>query len=99
MRAVELVAHLHSQGATVALEGADLRVRAPAHVLTDEIRELLLARKREIIRLLSSFSCVKCGRFAFPDPDTVCFYCRPRLPDSAGDAREESLYRDLRMRR
>ena len=83
MRAAELIARLQSRGATLTVEGPDLRVRAPRGILSDVIRAELLARKDEIIWLLRSHPCMKCGRFAFPNPNTLCYLCGGGLPDPA----------------
>lgn len=74
MTALEVLTQLRALG-KVELSGDNLRVRVPKNLLTDSLREAIGTRKREIIKLLRSHPCAKCERFAFPEPDTVCFWC------------------------
>jgi hypothetical protein len=76
----DLLEMLRREGVSVQLvNGSDLRVRAPHGVLTEERRELLRALKPEIIALLRTYPCTKCGRFAFQRP-TLCYHCRNNPP-------------------
>ncbi len=74
MTALEVLTELRAHG-KVELSGDNLRVRVPKNFLTDRLREAIGMRKREIIKLLRTYPCVKCERFAFPEPATVCYWC------------------------
>ncbi|MGH7605674.1 MAG: hypothetical protein ACRENK_16980 [Gemmatimonadaceae bacterium] len=76
MKPLELLRDLHAAGARVDVVGSDLRVRAPKGVLTDGRREMLRAEKQELVKLLSTYSCVGCGRFSFKNPGTRCYWCQ-----------------------
>lgn len=97
--ALEILNHLRSAGAIVRVEGEELRVRAPAGVLTEELRASLRARKREMVRLLSSYPCTSCGQHAFPEPGTVCSWCKPRTKTVTAARREEFWRLQARARR
>lgn len=83
MTATELLRSLYRQGANVRVDGEALRVRAPAGVITEAIREEITALKPELLKVLSTYPCSSCGRFAFSRPNTVCYWC---LQDPGGRA-------------
>jgi len=53
MTPTELLAHLHSAGAKLTVDGDSLRCRAPAGTLTQELRDALRQHKQALIELLS----------------------------------------------
>jgi hypothetical protein len=71
----ELLRSLYRQGANVRVDGEALRVRAPAGVITEAIREEITALKPDLIKVLSTYPCSSCGRFAFSQPNKVCYWC------------------------
>jgi hypothetical protein len=50
---LELVRQLRQAGAEFDIEDADLRIVAPSGLLTEEIKDELIARKQEILKLFS----------------------------------------------
>jgi hypothetical protein len=89
VNALELLLKLREIDANPRIENGQLWLKAS--VLTEELRELVTARRNELVRLLTSFPCVSCGRFLFPEPDTTCFWCKPARPLNAvrEDARRD----------
>lgn len=83
MKAIDLVKDLSAAGARLRLDGGDIRIRAPHGVLTEARREMIRAQKPELVALLSTYPCVKCGRFAFSCPNTTCYWCGPKPPGMA----------------
>lgn len=74
MTALQVLTELRTHG-KVELVGDNLRVRVPNGVLTQSLRAAIGIRKREIIKLLRSYPCAKCDRFAFPESETICYWC------------------------
>ena len=56
MYPTELIHVLQESGVTLAVEGDDLRYRAPAGVLTPELRSVLTAQKQEVIDRLRALT-------------------------------------------
>jgi hypothetical protein len=54
MTVIELLALLNQQGITLSADGGDLRISAPKGSLTDELRQLLVKNKAELILVLSA---------------------------------------------
>lgn len=75
MKSLDLIKDLSRVGATINLDGENLRVRAPKGVLTEARRDMLRSHKPELVRILSTYPCVSCGRFSFPEPSTLCYWC------------------------
>lgn len=75
MKVLDLVKDLNRAGAIITVETGNLRVRAPKGVLTEERQSMLRAHKPELVKLLSTYPCVRCGRFSFNTPDTLCYWC------------------------
>ena len=68
---------LAARGVVIRREGADLRARPRTTCgITPDLVELLHARRAEILMALTTHPCAKCGRFAFPRPHTLCYWCR-----------------------
>ena len=68
---------LAARGVVIRREGADLRARPRiTGGITPDLVELLRARRAEILTALTTYPCAKCGRFAFPRPETLCYWCR-----------------------
>ena len=82
MTAAELLSVARTRGIVLRRVGETLTVRAPAGVVTPELREQLALHKGELLALLEAraFPCSACGRFAFPTAAVVCYWCR-RLAD------------------
>jgi hypothetical protein len=81
--AIELLQALRSAGAGVAVVGSDLKIRAPKGAVTPELREAIVAHKSELVKMLSTYPCASCGRFAFKEPGKVCFWCIRRRDGTA----------------
>jgi len=86
MTAAHVLAEMRRAGVVLIADGDKLRLRAPAAVLTPELRELARTHKTELLGVLSgpvgataapvhTAPCSVCGRFRFNAP-TVCFWCR-----------------------
>jgi len=53
MTAVELLAELRNHGATVAVVGDRLRIKAPADLVTPELYAVLRAHKAELVQVVA----------------------------------------------
>lgn len=94
----ELLSRLGAGGIAVTLRGNHVEVSGSLNVLDSDMLEQLRSAKPEILELLTTYPCSRCGRGSFNHSGVVCFWCQRSLPDSAGNARrEESVYRRLRM--
>jgi hypothetical protein len=51
--ALELVRYLRRSGAKIDIEAGNLKVTAPAGVLTEEIKQELVTRKGEVLALFT----------------------------------------------
>ena len=54
MTVIELLALLNQQGITLSVDGGDLRISAPKGSLTDQLRQLLVKNKAELILVLAA---------------------------------------------
>ena len=79
MDAVDLLATLTAAGCRVQRDGNTIRVRAPAGVLTNALREQIQHHKAVLLELLAVPQCCPiCGdttRWPTTHGDTVCATC------------------------
>jgi len=67
---------LAARGVVIRRRKTELRAKpCTPDALTPAIRTLLVARREEILVALTTHACAKCGRFAFPRPETLCYWC------------------------
>lgn len=78
-----LLRRLGAQGVAVRLEGGNLHVSAPLGVLDTGTLEQLRAFKPEIVEILTTHGCSRCGRGSFNRVGVICFWCARSLPDPA----------------
>jgi len=72
-----LLTWLAARGVVIRRDGVNLRARPRVTGgITPDLVELLRARRAEILVALTTYPCAKCGRFAFPRPHTLCYWCR-----------------------
>ncbi len=80
MTAHEALQEAQSRGLVLIPVGTILRVRGPADALDEELQRELKRHKPEILALLRgdspTYPCARCETFAFPEADTVCYWCR-----------------------
>ena len=80
MTAHEALRETRRRGITLTPAGETLRFHGPKGALSGELREALKEHKPEIIALLvegsSTYPCIRCDRFAFPEAGTCCYWCR-----------------------
>lgn len=80
MTAHEALQEARSRGLVLIPVGPVLRLRGPIDALDDELKRELVRHKPEILALLRgdfpNYPCVRCEMFAFPEADTVCYWCR-----------------------
>jgi hypothetical protein len=80
--ATDLLATLAALGVTVYAVEDRLRIKAPAGTLTPELRSALADQKPALLGLLRepprvrAYLCSGCGRFHFPEPAFLCYWCR-----------------------
>ena len=92
MNAQELLRGLREAGARIGLEEDELVVRAPTGAVPEELVERLREHKQVLIQFLkdrATWPCETCGRFAFPEPDLVCYWCG--TPQKGGRGREQPI--------
>lgn len=78
MSAAAVLRSLHAAGVEVLFEQPDqIRLRGP---LTPEVVELARRAKADLLALVRPHTdphpCACCGKFFFPEPATLCFWCR-----------------------
>jgi hypothetical protein len=78
--AAAVLRRLHDAGVEVAYEAPDnIRLRGP---LTADLVELAREAKADLLTMVrpkvEPTSCTCCGRFFFPEPARMCFWCRSR---------------------
>lgn len=71
----ELLSTLANAGARVRLEDGQLWVRAKPGILTPELKQEIQTLKAQLIQILTTYACSRCGWGVYPEP-TVCFHCR-----------------------
>ena len=80
MTAHEALQEAQRRGIVLTPAGATLRFRGPKDALNEAFKRELVRHKPEIIVLLgedhSTYPCSRCERFAFAEPDIVCYWCR-----------------------
>ena len=80
MTAADLLRVVREQGVELTPDGDQLRYRGPREALTPDMLIELKRHKSDLLTLLSTshetYPCSRCQRFAFPEPDVVCFWCR-----------------------
>jgi hypothetical protein len=68
MTAAAFLDNLKARGAVLTVNGDRIRIRAPAQVVTPEVREALVQHKPDLLRLLTGPSPTrKCPPFRFVD--------------------------------
>ena len=80
MTAHEALRETRRRGIKLTPAGTTLRFHGPKGALSGELREALTKHKPEIIALLAegvaTYPCSRCERFAFAEPNVVCYWCR-----------------------
>ena len=80
MTAHEALQEAQRRGIVLTPAGATLRFRGPKDALSEELKRELKRHKPAIIVLLgegrSTYPCIRCDRFAFPEAGTCCYWCR-----------------------
>ena len=80
MTAHQALQEARHRGITLTPAGTALRFVGPKGALNEELKLALKKHKPSIIALLEegrpTHPCSRCERFAFAEPDVVCFWCR-----------------------
>lgn len=79
MSAPDVLRRCREAGAQIGLDGEELVIRAPAGAVPDELVHELRTHKQIVVEYLRhprTWPCDRCGRFAYGEPDVVCFWCR-----------------------
>ena len=80
MTAQQAIEEARSRGIVLTPAGATLRFLGPKGALSEELKRELTRHKPEILNLLdegrSTYPCSRCERFAFAEPNVVCYWCR-----------------------
>ena len=75
----EVLRETQRRGILLTPEGTSLRFCGPKGALNEELKRELVRHKLEILALLvedhATYPCPRCRRFAFVEPDTVCYWC------------------------
>lgn len=72
-----LLDRLHDVGGFLVRYPPDrIKLYDAAGNVSADLRAELRAHKAELLTYLQGHPCEKCGRFAFPIPGIVCFWCR-----------------------
>lgn len=76
--AVEILRLAYKVGCRIARDGDQMRLLVPPGPgsLPAAFLQELRAHRSEILEILTTHACSGCGRFAFPEPQTLCFWCR-----------------------
>lgn len=76
--AVEILRLAYKMGCRIARNGDQLRLLIPPGPgsIPTAYLEALRAHRSEILEILTTHPCAGCGRFAFPEPHTLCYWCR-----------------------
>jgi hypothetical protein len=69
--------HRTTRAELVVLKG-ELRLIGDRSQVSDDLRARLHAVREELLEHLTPRPCAGCGRFFFPEPNTLCFWCRQR---------------------
>lgn len=88
--AVELLRTLYSAGAKVRIEDDQLWVKAKPGVITDDLKKAIAERKPELVELLTTYPCGRCGWGVYSEP-TICFHCRKAIALEKARAEIEGL--------
>ena len=80
MTAHDVLKEARRRGIVLTPAGTFLRFRGPKNALSGALKRELVRHKPELIVLLEAgpvtYPCTSCGRFAFAEASTVCFWCR-----------------------
>ena len=80
MTAQETLREAERRGVVLTPKGTSLHFRGPKAALNDELKSELKRHKPEILVLLrghsQTYPCTRCEMFAFPEAETVCYWCR-----------------------
>jgi hypothetical protein len=77
LRVRDLVDRVHSLGGTLVRSGPDgVKVYGIMSAEQPELFAELRENKPELLDYLRGYACVRCSKFSFPLPDTVCYWCR-----------------------
>lgn len=85
--ALEIMLELSTRGAKIRFADGQLWVKAPKGVITPELAAAITERKPELIAMLRTYPCLKCGLGIYHTPFVVCFKCRQKAQEADATSR------------
>jgi hypothetical protein len=74
--AVFLLEELRERGVELWRDGGLLHYSAPVGVMTAELITAMRANKTALLEQLRPYPCIGCGKFLFPVPYVLCYWCK-----------------------
>lgn len=75
----DVLARLSGAGVRVRADGGRLRLECEGGEPETALLDLVRLHKPALLEYLEAppvYGCSQCGRFAFPEPDFTCYWCR-----------------------